>query len=166
MYSGISTGNSVNRSGQSGVTLIEILIVTVIIGLMAAISFPVFKIIQQREKERRLKKILYDVRSAISGSKSPQSITDFTEGYRTYIRVKGIAQIENAHPANETLRNQAISVFVKNLGEQGLGYPRTPARLTATDTIYVATSTVDPTNDYVAIKTTRDSCALLRRTPF
>lgn len=147
---------------KSGITLMEILIVTVIIGLMAAISFPVFKIVQQREKERRLKKILYDVRAAISGSKSPQGITEFTEGYRTYIRVKGIAAIEAAHPLPDTA-TPAISVFIKNLGSEGLGYPPSPRTLISSGyTVRVATSTSDPTNDYVDIHVDR---RLLRTIP-
>lgn len=146
--------SSTRQQPRSGITLIEILIVTVIIGLMAAISFPVFKIIQQREKERRLKKILYDVRAVISGSKSPQSITEFTEGFRTYIRVKGIAAIEAAHPlaADEALKKSAASVFIKNLGTYGLGYPPSPVGLISNGyTVRVATSTTDPANDYVDI---------------
>lgn len=144
----ISTGEGLRQTGKSGITLIEILIVTVIIALMAAISFPVFKIIQQREKERRMKKILYDVRSAISGSKSPQSSTDFTEGYRTYIRVKGIAQIEalSAVPA------PIVATFVANLAVNGRGYPDNPSMLTASNfTVSIATSTTDPLNPNYAI---------------
>ncbi|HQB84597.1 MAG TPA: prepilin-type N-terminal cleavage/methylation domain-containing protein, partial [Candidatus Rifleibacterium sp.] len=70
---------------DAGVTLIEILIVTVIIALMAALAFPVYKIVQQREKERRLKKILNDVRAAISGGKSQLANTWLSEGFRTYV---------------------------------------------------------------------------------
>lgn len=149
--------------GKSGITLMEILIVTVIIGLMAAISFPVFKIVQQRDKERRLKKILYDVRAAISGSKSPQAVTEFTEGYRTYIRVKGIAAIEDAYLPDIENASPAISVFIKNLGSEGLGYPPSPRALISTGyTVRVATSTSDPTNDYVDIHVDR---RLLRSIP-
>lgn len=141
MLPGISTGKGRHPAGKSGITLIEILIVTVIIALMAAISFPVFKIIQQREKERRMKKILYDVRSAISGSKSPQSSTDFTEGYRTYIRVKGIAQIEGSNPVPAPI----IATFVANLAINGRGYPDNPSLLTASNfTVTIATSTTNP----------------------
>lgn len=140
----ISAGMKASGTGKSGVTLIEILIVTVVIGLLAAISFPVFKIIQQREKERRLKKILYDVRSAILGSKSPQTATDFTEGYRTYIRVKGIAQIQ-AHAGSPELAEPIIAKFVINLTENGRGYPDSPAKLTTSNyEVAIATGTTDP----------------------
>jgi len=156
MQPGISI-TSHQKQARSGITLMEILIVTVIIGLMAAISFPVFKIVQQREKERRLKKILYDVRAAISGSKSPQAITEFTEGYRTYIRVKGIGGIPPGAASS------AVSVFIKNLGSEGLGYPPSPRALVSSGyTIRVATSTSDPTNDYVEIHVDR---RLLRTIP-
>ncbi|MDD2998263.1 MAG: prepilin-type N-terminal cleavage/methylation domain-containing protein, partial [Candidatus Riflebacteria bacterium] len=83
-----------NNKHRSGVTLVEILVVSVVMALMAALAFPVYKVIQQRDKERRLKKILTDVRAAIFGSKSQQSSLSFTEGYRTHLRVRGIALIE------------------------------------------------------------------------
>ncbi|NLF95499.1 MAG: prepilin-type N-terminal cleavage/methylation domain-containing protein, partial [Candidatus Riflebacteria bacterium] len=54
MYKWYSAGRNTPERQRSGVTLVEILIVTVVITLMAAVSFPVYKIIQQREKEKRL----------------------------------------------------------------------------------------------------------------
>lgn len=129
-----NTGPIIQHNKKSGVTLIEILIVTVIIGLMASLAFPVYKIMQQREKERRLKKILNDVRSAIAGSKSQLSTTAFSEGFRTQIRVHGIEAIKAAHIAepDPAIASAAIATFVLNLTETGAGYPGNPASLTAT----------------------------------
>lgn len=107
---------------RSGVTLVEILIVTVVIALMAAISFPVYKIIQQREKEKRLKKILADVRSAIGSSKSALSNRDFVDGYRTFVRNYGLA-----HIADEASR----TYFIKVLATEGYGYPGEIGSLTS-----------------------------------
>lgn len=122
------------RRPDAGVTLIEILIVTVIIALMAALAFPVYKIIQQREKERRLKKILNDVRAAISGGKSQLSTVSFSEGMRTVVRVQGIEKIKSAHnlahPVQSAIASAAISSFTLHMVEQGLGYPPTPSHLT------------------------------------
>ncbi len=128
---------------RSGVTLIEILIVTVIISLMAALAFPAWKIVQQREKERRLKKILNDVRAAIAGSKSQLSTTDFDEGIRTYIRVKGIELIKAKHdPISEgAIASAAIASFVSNLASTGLGYPQTPSHLLYSHKYSIAVAT-------------------------
>ena len=128
---------------RSGVTLIEILIVTVIISLMAALAFPTWKIVQQREKERRLKKILNDVRAAIAGSKSQLSTTNFNEGIRTYIRVKGIELIKQAHnPATEgAIASAAIASFAFNLANTGLGYPLTPSHLTINSPYWITVAT-------------------------
>jgi len=119
---------------DAGVTLIEILIVTVIIALMAALAFPVYKIVQQREKERRLKKILNDVRAAISGGKSQLSTVSFNEGLRTVVRVQGIEKIKSAHnlsnPVQSAIASAAISSFTLHMVQQGLGYPPTPFHLT------------------------------------
>ncbi len=125
-----NTGPIVQHNKKSGVTLIEILIVTVIIGLMASLAFPVYKIMQQREKERRLHKILNDVRSAIAGSKSQLSTTAFSEGFRTQIRVLGIEEIKAQN--TPAVASAAIATFVLNLTLTGAGYPGHPASLTAT----------------------------------
>ena len=112
-----------NRPAQEreGITLVEIMIVTVIIALMATVSFPVYKIVQQREKEKRLKKILKDFDTAIAGSKSQLSDKDFSNGYRTYVREYGLALI----PTNKR------AYFLQRLAQDGYGYPGTTASLTS-----------------------------------
>lgn len=105
---------------QSGVTLVEIMITTIIIGLVAAISFPTYKVVQQREKERHLRKTLHEVRSAILGSKSKQSNSLFIEGYRDYIIKKGLFQIDN---------DADRKLFLANIATEG--YPLSPSHLVA-----------------------------------
>ncbi|NCB37221.1 MAG: type II secretion system protein [Erysipelotrichia bacterium] len=160
-----------NNKHRSGVTLVEILVVSVVMALMAALAFPVYKVIQQRDKERRLKKILTDVRAAIFGSKSQQSSLSFTEGYRTHLRVRGIALIEAAHSGYgmEETEAVAISNFVDNLTTHGLGYPLTPSHLVANTTYYVtvATATVPTTaGDYVTIPVDRRYLRVIPPHPF
>jgi len=118
----ISFSASLNKSVQQckGVTLIEILVVTVVIALIAAVSFPVYKIVQQREKEKRLRIILNDVRSAINGSKSLLSNADFKDGYRTFVRKYGLALIPNNKRA----------YFLQRIAQDGYGYPGNIASLT------------------------------------
>ncbi|OGK08443.1 MAG: hypothetical protein A2W80_14785 [Candidatus Riflebacteria bacterium GWC2_50_8] len=119
MHNCFSVRPSDPRQKRSGVTLVEILIVTVVIALMAAVSFPVYKIIQQREKEKRLRKILNDVRSAIAGSKSLLSDADFSEGYRTFVRKYGLSLIPNNKRA----------YFLQRIAQDGYGFPGTIASL-------------------------------------
>ncbi|PKL50959.1 MAG: hypothetical protein CVV42_01270 [Candidatus Riflebacteria bacterium HGW-Riflebacteria-2] len=135
MYSWFSTGRNCPQRQRAGVTLVEILIVTVIITLMAAVSFPVYKIIQQREKEKRLRKILASVRSALSGSKSPLSAREFVEGYRTYVIAYGSYLIENAlePPGANTIpagqKKKVKENFLKLANNEGFGYPESPQKL-------------------------------------
>jgi type II secretory pathway pseudopilin PulG len=112
------------------VTLIEILIVSVVIGIMATLAFPAFKIMQQREKEKRLKRVLTEIRTAIAGGKSQQSGQLFVDGYRNYVRAIGIEQIMNKHGNDPVLAAPEIASFVYNLTSTGLGYPQTPSSLT------------------------------------
>jgi hypothetical protein len=132
MYRWFSAGRNTPERQRSGVTLVEILIVTVVITLMAAGSFPVYKIIQQREKEKRLRKILASVRSAISGSKSPLSAREFVEGHRTYVIAYGnylIDQISGAPLGAPGIKKKIQENFLKMTNYQGFGYPSTPQKL-------------------------------------
>lgn len=136
MHNCFSVRPSDPRQKRSGVTLVEILIVTVVIALMAAVSFPVYKIIQQREKEKRLRKILNSVRSAISGSKSPLSAREFVEGYRTYVIAYGSYLIDNissppdpAAVAAPGIKKKIKENFLKLANNDGFGYPESPQKL-------------------------------------
>ncbi|PKL45134.1 MAG: hypothetical protein CVV41_03315 [Candidatus Riflebacteria bacterium HGW-Riflebacteria-1] len=136
MYKCFSARPRDPRDNRTGVTLVEILIVTVVIALMAAVSFPVYKIIQQREKEKRLRKILSSVRSAISGSKSPLSAREFVEGYRTYVIAYGSYLIDNiSSPPEDPLvaapgiKKKIKENFLKLANNEGFGYPESPQKL-------------------------------------
>ncbi len=156
-----------------GVTLVEILIVSTIIAIMAALSFPVFKIVQQREKERRLKKILHNFRAAIggyqAGNKNTQRIKHFQEGYSNYVRINGLRQIEDANSNAET-QKLAKKTFIKEAMKNGLFYPRTIWHLTPVQLpheVHIATDSsagdyaTDP-GKYVTINVT---CPFLRGIP-
>ncbi len=136
---------------RQGVTLVEILIVSTIIAVMAALSFPVYKIIQQREKERKLDTFLGNFRAAIHGYQANNNnrnrIKNFQEGYKGYILQRGISQIEDAHPlpADKATLNAALKTFIDNAIENGLAYPETVWHLTPLrlpHTVHIAT---DPT---------------------
>ena len=144
MYNWFSTGNNIPERQRSGVTLVEILIVTVVIALMAAVSFPVYKIIQQRDKERRLKKILSDVRSAIGSRKSQLSSRDFHDGYRTYIRNYGLDQLTTSEIASK-------SYFLRQLARKGYGYPGSIASLTSSSVFDFEVPTGDDASVTVVI---------------
>lgn len=118
--------NRENRMNRKGMSLVELIVVTVIIAAAASMAFPVYKIIQQRSKERRLKKVLTELRAAISGAKSHQSTNDFREGFRTMARVKGMEEItSDLSSESDKVRLEVINAFVGNL-VQGDGYPSSP----------------------------------------
>jgi hypothetical protein len=99
---------------------------------MAAISFPVFKIVQQREKERRLRKTLDAVRSAIAGSKSPLSAREFIDGYRTFVVNYGSYLIEQqvGLPFGAPgIKKKILENFLKMVNNDAYGYPSTPQKL-------------------------------------
>ncbi|MGM0600990.1 MAG: type II secretion system protein [Candidatus Rifleibacteriota bacterium] len=153
-----------NIVDKSGVTLVEILIVTAIIAMMAAISFPVYKIIQQREKEKLLKKYLLNMRSAINGYQGSGArgqsvrIKYFNEGYRGFIIERGINEIHNKNSG--ATRKQAVRNFLASGTSDGLFYPKNIASLTPQAIpfeVKIATASpaiADP-GDYVTITVDR-----------
>ena len=82
----ISTSRAV-RPSEQGFTLLELMIVMVVIGLLAAIAIPSYTHNVQRAKEAVLREDLYTMRSAIDSytvdkQKGPQSLDDLVQsGY-------------------------------------------------------------------------------------
>lgn len=142
-----------HRDQRAGVTLVEIMVVPLIISMLSAISFPAFKIIQQREKERRLRKILEQTRAAISGSKSQQSSRQFVEGFRNYVKKVGTLLI-NDTSMTDAEKQTAHAFFNRNLTRRG--YPPSPDGLiTPPASIKIATGAIDfgdPAADYVEVE--------------
>lgn len=75
-------------SGRRGITIIEILVASVIMGILSSMAFPIYGIIQQRERERRLRITLDNVRAAISGSGQYEEGRIQTIGYESYLMVE------------------------------------------------------------------------------
>lgn len=140
----------VNRAPlrKRGVTIIEVMVVTTVVALLAAVSFPVYKIIQQREKEKRLKDILLNVRAAISGSKTARSNKLFRQGYRNYVVTKGVYAIENTAADPKTAISRFLASGTACDGKLDSLYPESPSALlrATTYSVRLATDTDADTN--------------------
>ena len=77
----------VRRSGESGFTLVELMIVMTIIGILASIAIPSYIRSVQKAKEAVLREDLHTLRTAIDSytvdkEKAPQSLDDLVQaGY-------------------------------------------------------------------------------------
>lgn len=116
-------------SGRRGVTLVEIMVASTIVVLIAAVTFPVYQIIQQREKENRLRQILDNVRGAIYGCPVAMANRTFNQGYRVHVLNKLANAINNATDTQET-RDTALASGISYLVDHGLDLPFSPASLT------------------------------------
>jgi general secretion pathway protein G len=82
-----ASGTSGSRSSEKGFTLLELMIVMVVIGLLAAIAIPSYTHNVMRAKEAVLREDLYTMRSAIDSytvdkQKGPTSLDDLVQaGY-------------------------------------------------------------------------------------
>lgn len=116
-------------SGRRGVTLVEIMVASTIVVLIAAVTFPVYQIIQQREKENRLRQILDNVRGAIYGCPVAMANRTFNQGYRVHVLNKLANEINTATDTQET-RDAALASGISYLIDHGLDLPFSPASLT------------------------------------
>ena len=124
-------------NNKRGLSLVELVVITFVIAIIATMAFPTYKIFQQRSKEKRLKKILTEVRAAINGTKSHNSSNDFEEGFRTVARLNGLKKIDSVagvrgwnYPATlpdaaKEVKQKCIGAFISKFSE-GYGYPKSP----------------------------------------
>jgi general secretion pathway protein G len=81
------------RSGRSGFTLIELMIVMTIIGILVSIAIPIYQKSVIRARESVLRQNLFSIRNVIDEftydkSKAPQSLQDLvSEGYLRQVPV-------------------------------------------------------------------------------
>src|SRR3954470_10763529 len=91
---------------DSGYTLIEIIIVTAVIGILAAAIMPLARVTMQRQREVELRRDLREMRTAIDkykdaidlGRIAPESIAGSTDGYPPTLDVL----VEGVPLANDT----------------------------------------------------------------
>ncbi len=85
-YHRLTVGTRTRRNAQSGLTLVELIVAITIMTLLAAAAIPVAKFSIRREKERELRRDLWDMRDAIDRYKDAADRGLFqtklgTEGY-------------------------------------------------------------------------------------
>jgi len=117
------------HDARHGVTLVEIMVASTIIVLLAAVSFPVYKLIQQRDKENRLREALDNMRNSIYGNIVANANRTFNKGYRLYVINELANQIDLA-TITESTRKDALATGILDLVTRGLDLPYCPASLT------------------------------------
>ncbi len=90
------------KKGKLGFTLIELIIVLVIIGILAAIAIPKFHDISRRAKFASVKGTCGNVRSALSIAKANNLITDANSTWNYWPTITEIKLSESASGVSDT----------------------------------------------------------------
>ncbi|RCK81103.1 MAG: hypothetical protein OZSIB_2480 [Candidatus Ozemobacter sibiricus] len=143
-------------SGWRGLTIIELLVVTTILSLMAALMFPTYRLMQQRDRENRLREILTDVRAA-------------RDAYKSYVSRQMWAKIEAAN-TNQGVRQKAFKQALASASQLGYLYPLNPSSFTNPihapgASFTVATDPVTPSDDPAEGVSVSVNRLFLRRIP-
>lgn len=92
-----------SEKARRGYTLIELLVVLGILGLLASMAMPIAEVTVQRDKERELKRALWEIRDAIDAyHKAAEAgrifVPSGASGYPTSLQslVDGVPDLKNA----------------------------------------------------------------------
>jgi type II secretory pathway pseudopilin PulG len=111
-----------------GVTLVEVMVVSTAFVILAAASLPVLQLVRQREKERRLKKILLEIKNTGIGigatsykiDKNKKEVDFASLGYKNFIIRRII--LNSANPAQQKFA-------LDNAKTTGKCFPLNPTKL-------------------------------------
>jgi general secretion pathway protein G len=133
---GLIAKGRINRSGSSeqGFTLLELMIVMVVIGLLAAIAIPSYTNNIRNAKEAVLKEDLHTMRTAIDSytvdkQKAPESLDDLVQaGY-----LKSMPVDPFTHRSDTWVPVQDDSMFTTDQTQSGIDDVHSGAQQTASD---------------------------------
>jgi general secretion pathway protein G len=131
---GCNDGDLARLSPEQGFTLLELMIVMVVIGLLAAIAIPAYTSNIQHAKEAVLKEDLHVLRQAIDSytvdkQKAPQSLDDLVQS--GYIKIMPIDPF--THRSDTWMTSQDDTLMTLDQTESGINDVHSGAQMTATD---------------------------------
>lgn len=75
----VRLGRSARRHAGAGYTLIEMMVVMALLSVLAAAVLPLAEVSQQRQKERELRRALWEIRDAIDAYKRAHDAREFRD---------------------------------------------------------------------------------------
>ena len=121
-----------STSSRLGVTLVELMVVSTILVLIASLTLPVSQIIRQREKENRLRAILAQIRGQGIGLGSQDD--GYAEFVRSQIMFSSLAEASKSVAVGDVASRGLLFPFSPSLMENPTGYQTPPIRTDAIGT--------------------------------
>jgi general secretion pathway protein G len=130
----VTNASTRNRNADQGFTLLELMIVMVVIGLLAAIAIPAYTSNIRNAREAVLKEDLHVLRQAIGSytvdkQKAPQTLDDLVQG--GYIKVMPIDPF--THRSDTWMPVQSDTLQSLDQTESGIDDVHSGAQMTAAD---------------------------------
>ncbi|WP_326534473.1 prepilin-type N-terminal cleavage/methylation domain-containing protein [Pseudorhodoferax sp.] len=117
------------RRTRGGYTIIEMVVVLAILGLLAALSMPVVDVVQHRERERELRRALWEIRDALDAWRRASEAGALSKAVGAAPYPPALLALQQSHPDQRPDRRGETLRFLRKVPRDPFADPSLPAEL-------------------------------------